>query len=181
MRPDDAPAAADETSVIRPEAAARTGAKPTVMVVASDDDQVTQTLTIVRDWIGADEKPRQVAIIYPQDIKTADGTMLARRLYEALGDAGVPAYWLSEPGNGSAKDHIAEVTTPVVLTTVYSAQGLEFPDTVLCGVSSPRSDDAENRRLVYSAMTRAMERLSVIARQGDPLLEDLRRAEGSQS
>ena len=70
-------------------------------------------------------------------------------------------------------DNLDEDSSYVVLMTVHSAKGLEFPNVFLCGMEdglfpgymSIMSDDPEEleeeRRLCYVAITRAMKHLTI--------------------
>lgn len=72
----------------------------------------------------------------------------------------------------------------VRLMTLHASKGLEFPVVFLCGVKAGTlpleserrpADEAEERRLFYVGMTRALEELIVVTRRKDPsrFLEDL--------
>ena len=71
----------------------------------------------------------------------------------------------------------------VTLTTLHAAKGLEFPVVFLCGVEKGllpyqsrrrASDPAEERRLFYVGMTRAMEELILVTGpEPSPFLGDI--------
>ena len=71
----------------------------------------------------------------------------------------------------------------VTLTTLHAAKGLEFPVVFLCGVEKGllpyrsrrrASDPAEERRLFYVGMTRAMEELILVTGpEPSPFLADI--------
>lgn len=84
--------------------------------------------------------------------------------------------FLEEVALVSDLDNLKEDTNVVVLMTLHSAKGLEFPYVYLCGmedgifpsymsINADQSDEEieEERRLCYVGMTRAMKRLSLSA------------------
>ena len=58
----------------------------------------------------------------------------------------------------------------VILETIHSAQGLEFPHVVLCGIWREGEDLEVNRKLVSVGMVRATDYLAVVTREGQPLV-----------
>jgi superfamily I DNA/RNA helicase len=89
--------------------------------------------------------------------------------------AGVSVFWLNDPQNRDARDRLAGTTAPVILSTIHSAKGLEFPHVVLCGIWREGEDPEVNRKLAYVGMTRATDSLAVVTREGHPLVADLQR------
>lgn len=83
-------------------------------------------------------------------------------------------------------DNLEESTDVVVLMTLHSAKGLEFPYVYLCGMEegifpgymtlnadNPEEEMEEERRLCYVGITRAMKRLSVSAARQRMLRGDI--------
>lgn len=171
LRLDDAPGEEDENAVIPPESAARNGPPPELGVVPDIRAEVAEAVARVKSWVQSSTQPRQVAVLYP-----ASGYGAAERaksLYEGLRRASLEVFWLRQ---GDAKDRLAEATEPVILSTIHSAKGLEFPYVVLCGIWREDTDVEANRMLAYVGMTRAMHQLAVITQEDNPLVEDLRKA-----
>ena len=93
--------------------------------------------------------------------------------YEENTDNPSLAEFLEEVALVSEIDNLDEDSSYVVLMTVHSAKGLEFPNVFLCGMEdglfpgymSIMSDDLEEleeeRRLCYVAITRAMKHLTI--------------------
>ena len=93
--------------------------------------------------------------------------------YEENTDNPSLAEFLEEVALVSEIDNLDEDSSYVVLMTVHSAKGLEFPNVFLCGMEdglfpgymSIMSDDPEEleeeRRLCYVAITRAMKHLTI--------------------
>lgn len=174
LRPDDVPDPEDEHAVIPPEAAIRTGPAPILTVERSVDDEVNHAVEQVRSWARNGGSPRSVAVLYGATMDT--GVDRARRLYETLRQKGVGVFWMNDPADKNAKDRISETREPVVLSTIQSAKGLEFPFVVLCGLWRDGDDAESNRKLAYVGMTRATAKLAVVTRQGHPLVADLQQA-----
>jgi superfamily I DNA/RNA helicase len=84
---------------------------------------------------------------------------MGEELAKGLRAAGLPVDWLQEDGTKRRYDPAAE---NVKLLTMHSSKGLEFPLVAIPGLGyMPRSDDdaAEEARVLYVAMTRAMDEL----------------------
>ena len=174
LKSDEAPDLEDENTVIPPESAARSGKKPQVRICRDSNDEIEATIQQVKEWNRSESMPRSIAVLYPSSFN-GDANR-AKGIFEGLTSAGIATHWLTEPGNREAKDNLANVGETVVLSTVHSAKGLEFPNVILCGVWSDKHDPDTNRKLAYVGMTRASENLAVVSRSGHPLSEALEEA-----
>jgi superfamily I DNA/RNA helicase len=159
----------DEAMIIPPEAAMREGPQPDVRFCTGDEMEESIVASAKEHTAG--RKPASLAVL-------AIGNREAIRVERALRDVQVPLFFLSDPQQRSNRDAIADVDEPVVLSTVYSAKGLEFPDVILC--CEPRSDQDpdELRKAIYVGMTRATERLTVFMDPDHPLASELQQAAG---
>jgi superfamily I DNA/RNA helicase len=168
LRPDAAPDPEDEQAVIPPESAARSGPAPRVWIRPDLDGEVGIAVRQTIRWAQSAPGPRHVAVLY------ANGEEQGRalRLYRGLVDGGLEVFW----ANQKTADAIGEAEEPVVLASVHAAKGLEFPRVVLCGLWRQEQDAESNRRLAYVGMTRAMDHLSVLTTEDNPLASDLRSA-----
>lgn len=72
-------------------------------------------------------------------------------------------FFVSDPREKDNPDRMAEAEQPVVLSTVYSAKGMEFPNVVLCCTPREGMHPEELRSAIYVGMTRATENLVVLA------------------
>ena len=74
--------------------------------------------------------------------------------------------------------HAGDAAEPVIVSTIYSAKGLEYPHVIACGLA-PLGGPASAvrtlaaRKLAYVGFTRAINRLTVIARTGTEFTGDL--------
>ena len=75
--------------------------------------------------------------------------------------------------------------SPIILLTIHSAKGLEFPQVIACGLwkegvqHETGSDLVEtNRKVAYVGFTRATESLKIITLESNPMISDLRYARG---
>lgn len=173
LRSDPVPDPEDPFTVIPPESAKRSGPRPTLMLGKTLEDEVRIAIQQAQAWAAGTARPRSLAVLYPG---SDSGKDRAELLNEGLRRAGVRVYYLSDKNNPDAKDRLAQSDAPVVLSTIHSAKGLEFPHVVLCGVWRSDQDIDDNRKLAYVGMTRATDHLAVVTRGGHPLLEDLQRA-----
>lgn len=169
---DEVPDFEDENSVIPPEAAKRTGALPEVEFVTSTKDEISSTIELTKSWLSKLGPDQKLAILYPGTDDKDRGYLLNRDLrYE-----GIDLYWVNERNNRAAKAGLAATTSRVILSTVQSAKGLEFPNVILCGIWKRGSDKEQLRKLAYVGMTRATDHLMVISRDSHELVDDLKDA-----
>ncbi|MFP8871441.1 MAG: 3'-5' exonuclease [Myxococcota bacterium] len=164
----------DETAVLSPQASSRSGTKPELVVENTVEREISRTVDIVRGWSGNTNRPRSIAVIY--GAAAEGGIQRAQELYDRLRKAGVKIFWLSDPSDRLARDKLISTDCPVILTTIHSSKGLEFPTVAVCGLWRESEDIEVNRKLVYVAMTRATNNLSVITTDGHPLVSDLKNA-----
>jgi hypothetical protein len=174
LHADEVPDPEDENALIPPEAASRSGPPPLLVVGRSLDDEITRVVEQAITWSKGSTLPRRVAILYGSSWD--DGKERAKPIYDRLKAQGASVFWMNDPADKRARDRLAETEEPVVLATIHSAKGLEFPFVVLCGVWNDRQDEEVNRKLAYVGMTRASSELAVITRQGHPLVIDLEKA-----
>ncbi len=148
------PAEAEEDAVplIRPESAGRRGPLPVLNQLPNlqqEGDFIAQELAAINKegwpW-------REMAVLYRAGF-------IGEEVTKRLRAAGVPVQWLGE-GNGKRGFNPSEDTVKVM--TMHSSKGLEFPVVAIPGLGyMPFGDqDAlDEAKLLYVAMTRAMEML----------------------
>jgi superfamily I DNA/RNA helicase len=81
------------------------------------------------------------------------------RIYSRLKQAQIPVEWVNE--NGTSRD-FKPTEQSIKLITMHSSKGLEFPVVFIPGIGylpSQYSTPEEEARLLYVAMTRAIEQL----------------------
>lgn len=159
----------DETAVIPPEAAHRSGPEPTVVLTRRPEHTVQQVIERVQSWLLQDRSPRCIAILYA----SSRGSVMAADLPEALKHAGIDYYWATDPRDRAAKLRLAKATQPVILSTIHSAKGLEFPRVALCELGKESDEPDAARKLSYVGMTRATEELFVVTEESNRLASDL--------
>jgi hypothetical protein len=158
----------DESVIIPPESAMRTGAPATVVICDETELTALAFAEIIR-MLPARPAPKSLAVL---TMSNREGIELERRLRKS----GLEHYFVSDPQKPQNKDHVADTTAPIILSTVYSTKGMEFPDVVLCCSPRTRQETEGLRRLMYVGMTRASERLVVFAGTNHPLADDLEAA-----
>jgi superfamily I DNA/RNA helicase len=169
---DEAPDLDDELSIVPAESAERSGVEPVVALVDHDDLAVDQVVETVMRWYADRRTPRSIAVL------TTRKSGVPQRVVEALQEKQVPVFWATDPASRDNKDLVGSVDLPVIVSTIHSAKGLEFPRVVVCDSgSAPRDQEPlEQRKTIYVGLTRATEELVVVARRASPLGEDLRAA-----
>jgi hypothetical protein len=157
----------EEAAILEPELDAHGGERPRVILCDRIEDEVAAVVETVRQWREGEEAgPRSIAVLY-----TRPDRSLARALFRALADQ--PVFWVNDPDHPANRDLIGQAGQAVVLSTVYSAKGFEYPRVVLVGLFDPKQGPEESRKLAYVGMTRATDQLVVVAGRREPLARDL--------
>lgn len=144
----------DESVVIPPEAAVRSGPIPT-LIFCNPTELVHRAVAEGQRLLGARQTPKKLAML-------AMGTREAIDLERELVAEQLEFFFVSDPRQKDNPDRMAEAEEPVVLSTVYSAKGMEFPNVVLCCTPCEGMDVEELRSAIYVGMTRATENLVVL-------------------
>jgi hypothetical protein len=165
----------DEQVIVPPDAALRRGAPPLLLGAHDPAGEVTAIAKQCRELLDGGAKPGDIAVLYGN--RRAAGYDWPAGIRRACRDLEVPVQWATDPKD---KRKALADSRWVLLSTIHSAKGLEYPHVILTGFlddSEPENLD-ERRRLLYVGMTRATERLYLTASGHHPFLADLERHEG---
>lgn len=163
---------ADEDSIplIRPEAGGKVGQPPVLRRCADPQAENEFIIKCLRKWQTLGRAWRDIAIVFRSG-KT--GARLAR----ALDSANIP--FLLAHDKTTKSDYDPEVNR-VSLLTIHSSKGLEFATVVVAGIGEyavTEEDIEQEVRLLYIAMTRAMDNLLLVTCGHNTLTEQLQAAE----
>lgn len=169
---DEAPDLDDEVTIIPADMAERSGPEPTVEVVTDFEAELERVLAQVTSRYGSNLPARSIAVLMVEH----SGEDRGRRIAEGLAARELPAYWVTDPSGTTNKDHAGLVDEPIIISTVHSAKGLEFPSVVMCGLAGSSKKGADNsaiRKAVYVGFTRALDDLSVVTTDDNVFAADL--------
>lgn len=169
----DDPEFDDELTIIPAESAERTGPIPVVALARDVAGEIDAVIRQVKEWYSSRLRARSIAVLMA-DGKTDDR---ARRIMNALYAADIPTFWVTDPDEPGNRDEAGSTDQPVIVSTIHSAKGLEFPKVVVCGLGG-RSDDSSEalvsaRKLLYVGYTRAIDELSVVTTVDNVFRADL--------
>lgn len=154
----------DGIPLVAPRSAGRQGPAPRVVALGSFDAEVRHVVTQVIAWHDEGHAWRDIAVVYRQ-------RWMGEQIAKALHQARVP---VSRPG---ASHDTRPGNDRVALVTMHSSKGLEFPAVVIPGVGRyPRDkvDEKDEARLLYVAITRAMEDVVLTGHPSAPFVARLR-------
>ncbi len=145
---------ADENGipVIAPESAGRHGMVPLISHHPNLRAEVDHIIECFRQYHDEGITWREMAIIYR-------ARFMGEEVLNRLLSAEIPAEWLQKSREGRHFDSSAD---SVKVMTMHSSKGLEFPVVAIPGIGYlpwKDLDHAEEARLLYVGMTRAMEHL----------------------
>ncbi|HEY9660875.1 MAG TPA: 3'-5' exonuclease [Allocoleopsis sp.] len=138
--------------LVLPQSAGRHGIKPELIPLPSFKQELTSLIDRLHQFHNQGIAWNQIAIIYR-------AKWMATAIYKALEQAHLPSEWVT-------KDHSSRYFQPQVdsikLITMHSSKGLEFPVVIIPGIGFMPTQTLsveEESRLLYVAMTRAIDRL----------------------
>jgi hypothetical protein len=166
---DETPDLDDEVTIIPADMAERSGPEPTVEVVSDVEAELERVLAEVSSRYGSNLPARSIAVLMADQ----SGEERGRRIVEGLAALDLPVFWVTDPSGKDHKDQAGLVDEPIIVSTVHSAKGLEFPTVIMCGLGGGSTGDLPARKRVYVGFTRALDDLSVITTVGNVFADDL--------
>lgn len=159
----------DETLIVPAETTDRHGPAPQVEVVEDPGAEVDRILAMVEGWYSDRLPARSIAVLLQSDSEHD----LAATIVAGLRDRGIASFWATEDRESKAR--VGMVEDAVVVSTIHSAKGLEFPRVVVCGLHHRGSGERalRNRNTVYVGFTRAIDELAVVADRSSPYVAAL--------
>jgi superfamily I DNA/RNA helicase len=151
-------AADDGVPIVAPQSAGRRGAFPELLRCESDWHEWNCIVERIRDEQGQGRALNDMAVIYRSKSQ-------AERIERALSEAGI-AYSSGTSAKGRGSLYGEEDAVKVV--SMHSSKGLEFGLVLIPGLGEmPRKgeEEADEARLLYVAMTRAIDRLIMTYRE----------------
>lgn len=166
------PADAEEDAVplIAPQSAGRRGPLPILRQLTSLKEEAS---CIAREFKAVNKKGlpwREMAVLYRT-------RFIGEEMATCLREAGVPVQWVGEAKGG--KKGFKPGDDSVKLMTMHSSKGLEFPVVAIPGLGHMPLKDAnptEEARLLYVAMTRAMELLLMTSHKETEFVKRIKQA-----
>ncbi|WP_337961476.1 3'-5' exonuclease [Nostoc sp. UHCC 0926] len=144
----------DQVVLLEPASAGRQGPKPDLIRLPSFKHEVDYLADRVQQLHERDIPWNEIAIIYRSNF-------MGLRIYNHFQQAQIPIEWVNASSD-SRNYNPAELS--IKLITMHSSKGLEFPVVLIPGIGYMpnqygHSTPEEEARLLYVAMTRAMEQL----------------------
>jgi hypothetical protein len=170
----------DELAIVPPASAERTGPEPTVVVGRDGADEVRLVVDVVRQRYRPGMPGRSIAVLHGDTPRWLGFDPY--RLVRELRAASIPFLWVTDPDRRQNRDRAGSAGEAVVVSTIHSAKGLEFPDVVVCGLGARDLGDLVTaRKLLYVGFTRAVDRLVVVVGADSPFQADLGIGAGDES
>ena len=176
---DEGNADAESDVAVHPDVGLRHGPLPLFRHHGSPDAEVLDIAHEVSAWLAAGESPGDIVVLYGSCY--AGNFPWVDKLRSSFDRAGVRWYWPTDP-DAPSKNLAGARNDAVMICTIYSAKGLEFKNVILCAYLDDRPPEEleANRRLIYVGMTRAKERLVLMASGNHPHIADLELGTGGK-
>jgi hypothetical protein len=155
----------DGIPVLSPESAGRHGELPSLVTLPSLEAEADYFVATARKLHAGGMAWGDMAVLYRN-------RFIAERFSERLDKAGIPRDW---PGEGKRRKFRPDRDS-VKLLTMHASKGLEFPLVVIPGLGympHAKEDPGAEARLLYVAMTRAIDRLVLTGHRGSAFVERL--------
>lgn len=158
----------DGIPVLSPQSAGRHGEVPRLITLPSFDAELEHFFDIASAMHAKGMAWGDMAVLYRS-------RFIAERFSARLKKAGIPCDWAGE----GVRRTFRPDRESVKLLTMHSSKGLEFPLVVIPGLGympHAKEDSATEARLLYVAMTRAIDRLILTAHQNSAFVQRLAEA-----
>jgi len=142
----------DAIPVVAPESAGRHGIVPILNLLQNLHAEIDYIIKCFRQYHDSGILWREMAVMYRM-------RFIGEEAVKAFGDAGIPVTWLQE---NKQTRHFDASLDNVKIMTLHSSKGLEFPVVAIPGIGYlpyKNNDSADEARLLYVGMTRAMDHL----------------------
>lgn len=159
-------AASDLPILVQPEGAGRRGAIPELIRLPSFSQETVYLSERVQQLHDRGMAWNDMAVVYRSKF-------MGERISAQFFRAGIPLEWINRDSRSRYYQPGAE---SVKLLTMHSSKGLEFPVVCIPGLGylpHQKGDPKDEVRLVYVAMTRAMERLILTAHRESEYVQRL--------
>ncbi|WP_338807456.1 3'-5' exonuclease [Pseudomonas chlororaphis] len=165
-------AAEDGVPIVAPQSAGRRGAFPELLRCESDWQEYHCIVERIRDEQGKGRALDDMAVIYRS-------TAQAQRIERALSEAGI-AFASGQSAKGRGALYGSEDAVKIV--SMHSSKGLEFGLVLIPSLGDmPKKgeDEVDEARLLYVAMTRAIDRLVMTYREPSSFTRKIQESIGS--
>jgi superfamily I DNA/RNA helicase len=169
LTPEDAEE--DGFPLVLPETAGRHGPLPELVRLPNFKGEVKFLAERLRACHERGRAWNDMAVVYP-------APFLGKDIVEGLEAADVPVEWLNRD---KASRHFHPEEDSVKVVTMHSSKGLEFPVVAIPGLGFmpyKQDDSRDEARLLYVAMTRAMDELLLTCHRESAFVAQLDQARG---
>ncbi|WP_461936949.1 3'-5' exonuclease [Nostoc sp.] len=149
----------DQVVLVEPTSAGRQGPKPDLIRLPSFKHEVDYLAGRVQQLHERDIPWNEIAIIYRFKFMGDACGGLRLRIYNGFQQAHIPVEWVNA---SSDSRNYNPADASIKLMTMHSSKGLEFPVVLIPGIGfmpHEYNTPEEEARLLYVAMTRAIEQL----------------------
>lgn len=159
----------DVPPLVEPNSAGREGPMPVLVKCANYKAGIAHIVQRVQQLQDRGTPLNEMAIIYR-------ASWMGEVAFSALQKAGVPVAWLNQ---NSSSRNFDPLKPSIKLMTMHTSKGLEFPVVFIPGLGylpNARGEVADEARLLYVAMTRAIEVLVLTGDRRSAFVERLKGA-----
>jgi len=159
----------DSNAIVQPESAGRHGPVPELILLPSLLEEADYLATRLREMYQAGRPWNEMAIVYREKF-------IGEVLDERFRAAHIPIAWLQQ---SSATRFFHPHEPSIKIMTMHSSKGLEFPVVAIPGIGympNVNRNPQDEARLLYVAMTRAMDQLILTAHQDSAFAVRIRAA-----
>lgn len=163
----------DHLPLVRPESGGNHGPHPELRQFNTKMDETRFIVRCLKNWHEKGRSWRDIAVVYRN-------RSIGSRVAAALTAADIPVTLTHDRAAKTAYDPEQD---RVSLLTMHSSKGLEFATVIVAGAGELLTDEAglaQEVRLLYIAMTRAMEQLLITTNGSNTLVDQLHKTAEEQ-